>query len=116
MAAQPHLVARFRTSARVAGIITSAIGLLVFLGWALNNAAINRVLAGRFIMQLNTGVAFVLAGAALWIRRPRALALLSAIGVLGCGLFMVAAHVRAGAAVPGRMEPDTAFGFVLVGT
>ena len=115
MAAQPYLVARFRTAARVAGVITSVVGGLVFVGWALNNPAINGALAGRFIMQLNTGVAFVLAGAALWLR-PRVAAIVAAVGVLGCGLFMVAEHVRAGAAVPGRMEPDTAFGFVLFGT
>ncbi|HEY2744931.1 MAG TPA: sensor histidine kinase [Polyangia bacterium] len=115
MAAQPHLVGRFRSAARVAGVITSVTGALVFLGWAVNNPAIDAFLAGRFIMQLNTGVAFMLAGAALWMR-PRLFATLSAVAVLGCGLFMVAEHVRAGAAVPGRMEPDTAFGFVLIGT
>ena len=116
MAAQPLLVARFRSAARVAGAVTSVVGGLVFLGWLVNDAAINRVLAGRFIMQLNTGVAFLLAGAALWVRRPRLVAALAAVGVLGCGLFMVVENVRSGAAVPGRMEPDTAFGFLLIGT
>jgi signal transduction histidine kinase len=115
MAHMPELSARFRRAARVCGVVVSAVGALVFLAWAVDNPTLNRALAGHFIMQLNTGLAFILAGAALWIQ-PRLPAMLCAIGVTAGGLFMVVQHVRAGTIVPGRMEPDTATGFVLIGT
>src|SRR5205823_6979916 len=97
------------------GAIVSAVGVLVFVAWALNDPRLDAALAGHFIMQLNTGLAFVLAGAALWLR-PRFPAVLCAVAVLVGGVFMVVQHARAAAWVPGRMEPDTALGFVLVGT
>lgn len=110
----PQLSARFRVAARVCGVVTSAVGLLVFALWAVNNPTLNRALAGHFIMQLNTGLAFVLAGAALWLK-PRVPAMLCAMAVLVGGVFMVVLHIRAGAILAGRMEPDTASGFVLIG-
>ena len=70
MAHMPQLSARFRTASRICGIVVSAVGALVFAAWALNDARLNRALAGHFIMQLNTGLAFIVAGAALWLR-PR---------------------------------------------
>jgi signal transduction histidine kinase len=114
MAHMPQLSARFRIAARICGVVTSLVGALVFAAWAVDNATINRALAGNFIMQLNTGLAFLLAGAALWLK-PRAPATLCAIAVLVGGVFMVVLHLRAGTALPGRMEPDTAAGFVLIG-
>jgi signal transduction histidine kinase len=114
MAAQPRLVAGFRAAARVAGVLVSVVGALVFLGWAVDSPALNRALAGRFIMQLNTGLAFLLAGTALWMGR-RAPSVVCAVAVLIGGVFMVVQHARSPSILPGRMEPDTAFGFVLVG-
>src|SRR5205823_3312013 len=73
MAHMPQLSARFRTASRVCGAVVSAVGGLVFLAWALHDERLNRALAGHFIMQLNTGLAFIVAGAALWLR-PRAAA------------------------------------------
>ena len=115
MASMPRLTARFRVASRVAGAVVSGVGLLVFFAWALHDERLNRALAGHFIMQLNTGLAFLLAGAALWIPR-RVAATLCAIAVLGAGIYMVVEHLRAGVFLPGRMEPDTATGFVLIGT
>jgi signal transduction histidine kinase len=109
------LAARFRRASRIAGVIVSCVGVLVFVGWAVDDPRINKLLAGHFIMQLNTGVAFILAGAALWLR-PRLPAMVCALGVLVGGVFMVVQHARAAEWIPGRMEPDTALGFVLVGT
>jgi signal transduction histidine kinase len=113
--ADRRLSARFRSASRVAGAMVSAVGVLVFVAWAVNDPRLDALLAGHFIMQLNTGLAFILAGAALWLK-PRFPAALCAVAVLVGGVFMVVQHARAAAWVPGRMEPDTALGFVLVGT
>jgi signal transduction histidine kinase len=115
MASDARLTSQFRAASRGAGVIVSAVGALVFLGWLVDDARLNRVLAGHFIMQLNTGLAFILAGAALWLR-PRVPSALCALAVLVGGGYMVIEHARAAAWVPGRMEPDTALGFALVGT
>ncbi len=93
------------------------VGGLVFLGWALNHPLLNRLVAGRFIMQLNTGAAFLLAGGSLWMARSR-----REIG-LACGLIvtLIGAFVLGEYALrglpeqPGRMEPETAANFVLMG-
>ncbi len=115
MAELPQLSARFRTASRVCGVVVSVVGALVFAAWALHDPRLAHALAGHFIMQLNTGLLFIVAGAALWITRPRALAIACALVVTAGGAFMIARHVRAGAILPGRMEPDTASGFVLIG-
>ncbi len=114
MAHMPQLSARFRAASRVCGVIVSAVGALVFLAWAVHDPTLDRALAGHFIMQLNTGLLFVLAGAGLWLR-PRVAATVCGGAVALGGAYMVLEHVRAGAVLPGRMEPDTASGFLLVG-
>jgi signal transduction histidine kinase len=114
MAHMPQLSARFRTASRICGAVVSAVGALVFAAWAANDATLNRALAGHFIMQLNTGLLFIVAGAALWLR-PRLLATACGWAVMIGGAFILAEHVRARAVLPGRMEPDTASGFLLVG-
>src|SRR3954464_8223698 len=115
MAVMPQLSARFRVASRVCGIVVSVVGALVLAAWALHDPRLERALAGHFIMQLNTGVLFIVAGAALWIRRPRTLAVACASIVVVGGAFMIARHIRAGAILPSRMEPDTACGFLLIG-
>jgi signal transduction histidine kinase len=115
MAVMPQLSARFRVASRVCGVVVSAVGALVFAAWAVHDPRLAQALAGHFIMQLNTGLLFIVAGAALWIHRPRALALACAAAVVVGGGYMIVEHVRAGTIVPGRMEPDTASGFVLIG-
>src|SRR3954468_23649147 len=87
MAHMPQLSARFRTASRVCGIVVSAVGALVFAAWALHDERLNRVLAGHFIMQLNTGLAFLVAGAALWLR-PRVLASACGAAVMLGGAYM----------------------------
>jgi signal transduction histidine kinase len=114
MAHMPQLSARFRTASRVCGVVVTAVGVLVFLAWALHDERLNRALAGHFIMQLNTGLAFIVAGAGLWMR-PRRVANLCGAAVMLGGAYMLAEHVRAGTVLPGRMEPDTASGFLLIG-
>jgi len=114
MAHMPQLSERFRLASRICGLVVSAVGALVFAAWALNDARINRALAGHFIMQLNTGLAFIVAGAALWLR-PRVVAAACGWAVMLGGAFMIVEHIRAGHIVPTRMEPDTASGFLFIG-
>jgi signal transduction histidine kinase len=111
------LVQRIARWSRVASVLVIAMGALVFLGWALDHPVLNRLVSGRFIMQLNTGAAFLFAGLSLWVA-PR-----WRTAAIACGAFVV----LAGAAVlgedawqgvvlkSGRMEPETAANFVLMG-
>jgi signal transduction histidine kinase len=115
MATLPRLTARLRLAARVAGASVSLAGALVFGLWALGTPKLDRALSSHFIMQLNTGAAFVLAGATLWLRSPRVQRVCAAL-VIVSGLFMIGEHLHTGEVLPGRMEPDTALGFILIGT
>jgi signal transduction histidine kinase len=115
--ADPKLVERFRTAARALGAAVAAVGALVFLGWALNSTLLNQLVAGRFIMQLNTGAAFVLAGLSLVIA-PRRLwwGMAFAFGVLSIGAFVSGEYLYTAPGISrGRMEPETALNFVLFG-
>src|SRR6185503_19927848 len=112
MVAEPKLVAGFRRASRIASGAVVVVGALVFVGWALDLQLLNRLLAGRFIMQLNTGAAFVLAGLSLSIspKRPR-VALACAAAVTAIGAQVLAAYALHGAD-PGRMEWESAINFV----
>jgi signal transduction histidine kinase len=114
--ANAQLLQRFQRLSRACGAIVVAVGALVFLGWALNHPLLNRLVAGRFIMQLNTGAAFVLSGVALLLppsRRWLALACGVVVALIGVGV--LAEYVFGVQTRPGRMEPETAANFVLVG-
>lgn len=114
--ANARLLVRFQRLSRGFGAVVVAVGALVFLGWALDNPYLNALVAGRFIMQLNTGAAFVLAGVALWLppaRRRFAFACGLAVTLIGIGVlgeYFLGVPER-----PGRMEPETAANLVLVG-
>lgn len=115
MVAEPRLVAGFRRASRIVSGAVMLVGALVFVGWALDLELLNRLLAGRFIMQLNTGAAFLLAGLSLWMsdRRPK-IALACAVAVTVTGGFVLVVYALHGAE-PGRMEWETAVNFVFVG-
>ncbi len=112
-------------------------GCLVLAGWAFDIPALKSIRSGFTTMKPNAAVAFVLAGAALWLiqihppgGRARRLATLLAglVALLGAATF--AEHVfdadlgidqflfhepagTGGTAAPGRMSPYTALGYVL---
>src|SRR4051812_20305752 len=110
------MLTRFRRVSRVFGAVVMFVGALVFLGWAINNPLLNRLVAGRFIMQLNTGAAFVLAGTALLLPpRRRALASFCGFLVALIGVGVLIEYFLGVPERPGRMEPETAANFVLVG-
>jgi signal transduction histidine kinase len=116
--AVPALVRSFRRASRVLGAVVAAIGALAVAAW-IADGPIAPALA---VPQLNSGVAFALAGAALVLaRRPR-VARGCALAVAVMGAVMVVQHLggwhlgRALLADPGaQMEPETAVAFTLVG-
>ena len=128
-----------RVTAACAGL-TAAIGLLVLAGWAADVAALRGPVPGAIEMKANTALGFVLAGAALWLlaRGPaeglrRGVGRACALGVLAIGALTLVQYVAGvnlgidellfedvpGAAMtvdPGRLAPQTALGFTLIGT
>ncbi|HZS40910.1 MAG TPA: sensor histidine kinase [Polyangia bacterium] len=123
-----RLVASLRRWARRFAAVVIAVGALVFVGWMINSPWLDELLYGRFIMQLNTGLAFVLGGVALLAAtRERAQSPASArvafgagAAVTAVGAFVLAEDVfgwrlKLVASSSGRMEVETAINFVLVG-
>jgi signal transduction histidine kinase len=116
-----QLVTRFAAWSRRLGWATVLLGALVFVGWLADSPALDRLLRGQFVRQLSTGTAFVLLGAALllqdrWARFP-------ALAAAAMGAFILIEDlggweplVALGQPRAARMEPDTAVGFVLMGT
>lgn len=122
-----------------------AAGLLVLLGWAADVEPLKRILPGLVAMNPATAVLFVLAGASLWLQRPRAAGGMTGharaqhrIARLLAGLVAVSAALilgdtllgwgpgvdqwlfadklaGAGGGQPNRMAPNTAINFLLMG-
>jgi signal transduction histidine kinase len=123
-----RVIARLRRVARVLGVVLAAVGALVFVGWLFESPALDRVLYGRFILQLNAGFAFAVAGAGLYVAarespRPRTGWVVAAGAIVAAVGAFVLVEELAGFRVPlagrlfasGRMEPETALDFVCVG-
>jgi len=120
-----------RTS-RWAGIALLVLGCNTMLGWLLRVPAMVEIVKGLVPMVFNTGLGFALAGLCLLLP-GRMQALRTAIGcilVVLCGLTLAEhiADMRLGIDMawvhhwydygntrPGRMAPNTALGFVLIG-
>jgi PAS domain S-box-containing protein len=125
--------------ASVAGLGTAGIGAAVLAGWGIGNAPLKQVVAGGLEMQPNTALAFVLAGAVLWLLERkqrgaanRALATGGALLVLVIGLLTLIDYLsgtlfgidgwffkilpEAAPPIPARMAPAAALNFILLGT
>jgi len=120
----PRLIARCETIARVAAGVVILVGLLVVIGWWRGDPRLAALLAGRFIMQLNTGLAFVLAGATVLAATGRAPAWRFATLGAGTGVALIGAMILIeyltgwapfGGSIKTRMEVETASCFVLGG-
>src|SRR6476659_5426386 len=61
------IVARLNAFSRGASLFTVLVGLLVLIGWALDSSLLKSVLPTLVTMKVNTALAFVLAGTALWL-------------------------------------------------
>ena len=125
--------------ARVNGAGVALLGVVVLLGWLLDNREIKRGLPGLADMKANTALGFVVAGAALWATASAGCKLRHSVRTAGALLIMAlglatsleyAAEVNLGidellfldprgslawGLPPGRMALASAFAFVMVG-
>ena len=133
------LASSHRSASRAAGAIAALAGFLVPLGWAFDLTRFEGVMPGLSAMKANTALALLMAGVALWLLQasPDARELLRigrgcalAVALMGaltlveylCGwnlgidqlLFRDAAGAPE-ALAPGRMAPNTALSFILLG-
>jgi signal transduction histidine kinase/DNA-binding response OmpR family regulator len=117
----------------VTGVATVALGALVIVGWHVGNQTLVQVLPTFVPMQYNTALGFVLCGAGLLLlisRRDRlstvVAALASLIGILtlveyiaqinlGIDELLMKHDITVKTSHPGRMAPNTAMCFILVG-
>lgn len=129
----------FRSFARVGSFVVVFIGCLVLLGWSFDIAILKSVLPGTVTMKANTAVGFLLASASLWLalsdltdRRIRSLKQACAVVVTLIGLLTLFQYLSGldlgidqllfqepagtvSTSNPGRMSPNTALNFLLIG-
>lgn len=132
----PHRFSR-STFPYIAGAITTAVGLLVLAGWQFDIALLKNPLPGTISMKANTAASFLLAGFALVLlqhSRPITCALVRccAVVVALVGLLSLCEYLfgwnlgideilfreskdAIGTIYPGRMAPNTALNFALLG-
>ncbi|MFH2232282.1 MAG: GAF domain-containing protein, partial [Patescibacteria group bacterium] len=125
------------TLSYAAGAITTVVGLLVLIGWAFDIEILKSPLPGAVSMKANTAAAFLLAGLALILlqrSRPIANALvrfcalvIALVGFLSLCEYLFAwtlgideilfrePGVLIATSHPGRMAPNTALNFALLG-
>ena len=114
------------------GIIVSLLGILVLVGWHINNTALIQVLPAFVPMQYNTALGFLLCGIGLlcfFISRKLSFIfgilvfLLGSLTLsqyifgfnLGIDELLMKAHITVKTSHPGRMAPNTALCFTLSG-
>jgi len=142
---QPHTFSHYSFHAaihlaRILGILTILLGLVVLAGWALQIEVLKSVIPGFVSMKTNTAVCFVLTGATLligYLSRPRAWkrtwsSLLALLVILIAGLTLVEyltglslgldqllfqeSPLAPDTSSPNRMAPNTACNFLLHAT
>jgi methyl-accepting chemotaxis protein len=130
---------RLQTFSRTSSFITFLVGLLVLIGWRCDIAVLMSVLPGAVTMKANTALCFILFGASLWMLVPeetgkkvRSIAkVLALIGTiigavtlgeyifdLDFGIDQLLFHEPAGTIETfhlGRMAPNTALNFIMLG-
>ncbi|MCW6034991.1 PAS domain-containing sensor histidine kinase [Spirulina subsalsa FACHB-351] len=128
-----------KQGARIIAIAVTLIGFVVMVGWFFDIPLLKSILPGWVTMKANTAIGFILSGLALWILYERkrrhswrmvaqiSAALVLLIGLLtllqytfnldfGIDQLLVKESVDAVAtATPGRMAPNTALNFFLLG-
>jgi diguanylate cyclase (GGDEF)-like protein/PAS domain S-box-containing protein len=133
------LTIRLRLAAPCAALLAIAVGFLVLIGWMFDLDPLTTVLPGLVAMNPTTALTFVAVGASLWLlggesvgrhrrRAGQALALLVITvaiakleGVvtgrdLGADQLVFREKLAPlGSALPNRMAPNTALGFLLLG-
>ncbi|MCR4375793.1 MAG: ATP-binding protein, partial [Acidobacteria bacterium] len=134
-----RLGARFRSASQGGSVAVALVGCVVLLGWMLDVTPLKSLGQGALVVKANTAVGFLLAGASLWLtlsprtgRHGNRLALAGAVLVALIGLATLSQDLSGwdlgidqllfteiegapGTASPGRMAPNTALMFVLIG-
>ncbi|MGA7934114.1 MAG: hypothetical protein WCA35_11250, partial [Kovacikia sp.] len=128
----------FKSLAKAAGVLVTAIGWVVILGWLFDIPTLKSILPLWVTMKANTAIGFILGGSALWQlsksprRSPYAARILAAI-VLCIGLLTLIQYgfgislgidqllfqesaTAVGTSAPGRMAANTALNFLLLGS
>lgn len=126
---------RFALFSRAAGAVVVAAGLLGLAGWILGIPSPTAVGPAQITTNANAALAFVLAGAALWLIHPiepahraRTAAIVLSISAAGMGLLTLSQDVvgwdlridrllfePGTPGIPGRMSPIAALNFALCG-
>ncbi len=134
-----RVILSFKVLSRAASVIVMLVGFLVLVGWAFDFATLKSVFPGMVTMKVNTALAFILAGGSLWLRQTKrtdqrayrlaqgcagAVVLIGALTLseylLGRGLgidqlLFQESSAAVGTSNPGRMAPNTALNFLLIG-
>ena len=66
---EQRLLGLFKISSSLAAFTTSVIGLIVLIGWSLDNSLLKSIHPQWVTMKVNTAVGFLLSGVALWLLR-----------------------------------------------
>ncbi len=116
-----------------AGLLSVVLGIIVLLGWHTHNTTLIQVFPAFVPMQYNTAVGFILCGTALLLAIGHRLrlaamggAIAAAIGTLtlseyvfvvdlGIDELLQKHYIMVGTSHPGRMAPNTAICFGLIG-
>ena len=139
MNAREKMYSRLRAFSRTSSFITFLVGLLVLVGWKFDITVLMSVLPGTVTMKTNTALCFILFGASLWMLVPEqtgqkvrsiarvfafigtiigALSLSEYIFDLNLGIDQLLFHELTGTVEtfhPGRMAPNTALNFIMLG-
>lgn len=130
-------VHRARLTARAAGLVGIAVGILVLAGWAWDIPALKGLLPGFVTMKTNTAIGFLLAGGALFLRTSQSrgsqmgsavcAAVLTILGALTLAQYLLGVDLHIdqllfreapgalGTLAPNRMAPTSAVSFILLG-
>lgn len=118
-------------ASQLIGLALLVLGSTTMLGWLLHVPPMVQIVEGLVPMVFNTGLGFALAGACLLLsRRPLLRAAIGCFLIVLCGLTLVEHLTDTSLGIdmawvhlwhdygntrPGRMAPNTAFGFMLIG-
>ncbi|MBI3662324.1 MAG: PAS domain S-box protein [Acidobacteria bacterium] len=132
-----RFLASLRRFSLISSIVVCASGLGVLGGWIFDVQALKSVFPGLATMKVNTAICFVLSGVSLWLlqdgrTRQRRVAQVFAGIILLVGAVTLAEYLTGGdlgidqllfrdtsalsdSSIPGRMSPQTALSFLLLG-
>jgi len=135
-----RLVYSYKAVSETACIAVILIGLLSLVGWMTGNTTLKSLSPNLVAMKVNTAAAFLLAGTSLWLSQARRIhpysrpaAVPLAALVMFIGAFTLIEYITDWDSIfddilfteqpgelftshPGRMAPNTAFTFVIIGT